>query len=296
MLLAVLMIKYTDSNHISYELLSNFTAEVDNNAPNAQLLPENLVIPETVTYEEEDYTVKSISMNAFFEIGRIKSISLRSSIEIIKMSVFDRMMIPQENLTIPTGVRIIEHYAFATNLFKNVFVQKTVESFGFSPFGNNLNLTVIEVDEDNKYYSTDPQHILYDKKQTVVIQIPSVAEVLSIQASVTAFEHKSFDKSVTLRYIFIRGEIKSANSYAFNNLHSLDTIYYFGKRDLNRSDIFFGTIPKKIVCCAGYKSTQFGGIDVVKYGPCFSKVMSCRNKMRPVYSFVNFSCTLIISS
>ena len=149
-------------DQITYVLFSNYTAEVGYNVPNAAQIPENLVIPQHVPYNNNNYLVTSVCQSAFFQVLKMKTVQLPESIIIIKNNAFDQSYIPGDLFQIPSGVKIMENYCFATNSFKKVIIPKTVESIGICPFGNNLNLETIEVEEGSRFFVTDSQNILYN--------------------------------------------------------------------------------------------------------------------------------------
>ena len=154
---------------ILYSLNSvDLTASVANNQGN-NALPIEIVIPQTVAYSGTTYKVISIEKEAFYGKRTITSITLNDNILKIGQSAFDNIRFSLDLLTLPSSLQEIDNYAFASNDIKRVIIP-SVRKIGYCPFGNNLKLESIEVDQRNHYFCKDYQYALYDKKQTRLIR------------------------------------------------------------------------------------------------------------------------------
>lgn len=91
----------------------------------------------------------------------------------------------------------------------------TIKHIGQSAFDNAINLKTIEVDSNNKNYSTK-NGILYNKKGNILIKCPQNYQVekLKISKEVTKLKKKSFSKTKNLKEIDL-SNIKELGDYCF---------------------------------------------------------------------------------
>ena len=153
---------------------------------------------------------------------------------------------------------------FGVNHIKKVIIHENVNLIKPCPFGCNPNLESIDVDVENRHYSSDAQHILYDKKQTRLIQVPTAIEVVRLPSTIKYIEYQCIDSGQHLKTLYITGNIISSHSISIK-ASSLQNVYYFGTKKV--SSIFYEVSPKVIVC-TNYKGTTFGGIVPERIGYC----------------------------
>ena len=171
--------------------------------------PHSIIIPETVSYNNDTYNVVAIGDYAF-KYGWIHEIKIPNSITRIGVESF-RWCRPLTSITIPNSVTEIGERAFldcaslkslsignsVTHIKKEAFVQCTnlksvtipasVSNIVGNPWLNCNNLKSFNVENDNKHY-TSVDGIIYNKDLTKVIACPSGIESTSITIPATIKE------------------------------------------------------------------------------------------------------------
>ena len=100
-----------------------------------------MIIPESVTYDEKNYTVTSIGFNAFYNCSKLTSVTIPSGVNIIGEEAFFRCR-GLTSVTIPESVTSIGDNAFAVcSALTSVSIPSSVTSIGIFAFGNCWALT-----------------------------------------------------------------------------------------------------------------------------------------------------------
>ena len=261
-------------DNISYSLDKNsYTATVNNNQ-NIENLPEDLIIPSTVSHEEKTYKVTTISNQAFYQKSTIKTLTLNENLIKIGDAGFDQCRISIETLEFPSSLRELGCHSFAQNDIKRVKIPALVRQIGYCPFGYNNNLESIEVNPINPYFCNDFQYALYDKKQTRLIQIPCTIVTMIIPSSVNFIDRQALDQVKSLETLYINGNIKKYYGLSINGCSSLKIIYYLGRSTV--SSILADSGTPKVIACYSY-SGNFSNIEVEKRAcTYFIKTCNCK--------------------
>ncbi len=129
------------------------------------------------------------------------------------------------NIEIPENVTALGTRAFALSGLKTVYIHSGITTIGESPFYACPNLTAINVDTENKHYSSDSNGVLYNKDKTILIQYPAGKTDSSfvVPSSVSIIGVLAFGNSVDLRDVTLTNvtEIKNASFYWCTFLSSL---------------------------------------------------------------------------
>lgn len=128
------------SGKIAYSITSQSEKTVSVVPIHADITYGDLVIPEKVTYNMNEYTVTAIGDDAFRETGQtITSLTLPNTIKKIGAHAFIGSNITA--LHIPNSVTTIGNGAFSTcNYLKNVYIGNSVTEIGVSAFWYCLDL------------------------------------------------------------------------------------------------------------------------------------------------------------
>ncbi len=238
----------------------------------------SIIIPASVTYEEQSYSVTSIGNHAFDGCLELTSITIPDSVTSIGDCAFYGC-IGLTSITIPDSVTSIGYEAF---------------------FGCSL-LTSINVDENNpKYCSKDG--IVFSKDKTMLVYYPAGKKNSSyfIPDSVTSIGSYAFDgcgalKTVTFnensqlntirRYAFygcstltsitIPDGVTSIGDFAFHSCTSLETVTFGGNSQLEVIGIsaFYGCstltsiiIPNSVTNIGREAFDRCDGLGTIYYG------------------------------
>lgn len=160
--------------------------------------------------------VTSIGDYAFYHNGFLESINLSDSISRIGNYIISNSHI--ESVAIPKSVIEIATYAFYDS-----------------------NLKSISVDENNNYYSSDDNGVLFNKDKTVLIFYPSSAELITyiIPESVTLICSEAF-RCGNLKNVIISENVNEIKDKAFYTCINLDSITIYNKEVMFGLDVFGG--------------------------------------------------------
>ncbi|MBD5233491.1 MAG: leucine-rich repeat protein, partial [Bacteroidales bacterium] len=228
----------------------NLEVSVKTNNP---AIEGDVIIPESVTYQDIQYSVTSIGFEAFRGSG-ITSI------------------------TIPKTVTSIKNYAFwdCTEL-TSITIPCSVTSIGERVFFGCINLTNIEVDENNSQYCS-VDGVLFNKEKTEIFTFPAGSKVseyvipnsvtsignyafigcseltsITIPNSVTAIGYAAFGICKGLTSIIIPNSVTSIDEWAFAYCEGLTSVTIPNSVTSIRDEAFYGctglssiTIPNSV--------------------------------------------------
>ena len=131
----------------------------------------DVVIPASVTYNEEIYSVTSILNSAFYDCNSLTSVTIPNSVTILGAQAF-RGCSSLTSVTIPNSATNIGERAFegCTSL-TSVSIPNSVTSIGEYVFRECNNLTAINVNADNPNYSS-LDGVLFNKDKTILVSYP----------------------------------------------------------------------------------------------------------------------------
>ncbi len=155
-----------------------------------------LTIPETVTYNEVEYSVTSIRNSAFSNCYDLTgTLTIPNSVVTIGNHAFNNCDGLTGSLTIPNSVVSIGEKAFynCSGFKGSITIGDGVTSIVNDAFCNCIGLTGFIVDNNNTTYASQDS-ILYSKDLTTLILCPSgLIGILNIPDGVTSIEEDAFD-------------------------------------------------------------------------------------------------------
>lgn len=169
---------------------------------------KSVVLPPNLDY---------IDFGAFTGCESLKKVDLPDKIKYIDTHAFSNC-IKLENIDIPDKVKFVEESAFdgCSNL-KTVSVGKNTNSIDSLSFDNCPNLEKFIVHKDNKYFSTDKNGVLYNKKKTKLLEVPENLKlnVFVIPNSVTYIGNSSLSHLNNVDVIVIPTSVKKIDNSEF---------------------------------------------------------------------------------
>ena len=224
----------------------------------------SITIPDSVTKIEAQVFAGCISL---------EEIRLPNGLEIVDCGLFEYCE-KLSNIYIPDSVRIIEHEAFVgCKSLKSIYIPKGVERLCLDAFKCCYALEMIEISQDNQYYSSC-NGMIFNKDKTELIASPPANKNVVIPEGVKmlcdyALSYNPFTKSIYIPASVIGLEIST-----FTECKNLDRI------DVDENNAFFtsydGAVYSKdmanlIVCPFGKKKLDIpeGVINIVERA-CFS--------------------------
>ena len=130
---------------------------------------------------------------------------------------------------IPGGVKTIQKYAFNTCPdLTSITIPSSVSSIGTYAFNGCKKLYGFRVAEDNGYYSSDAQGVLFNKSKTRLIKAPgALAGTYTVADSVTTLDGYAFADCSGLCKLYFNATAPSIGTSCFENL-SLTAYYHPG--------------------------------------------------------------------
>ena len=228
-------------NGLWYEIdTSGGTAEVTHSGVSG-----DLIIPSSVTYAEQSYSVTSIGYWAFGECSGLTSVSIPNSVTSIGEQAFSKCT-GLTSVTIPNSVISIGRGAFwgCTNL-STITIPNSVTSIGFDTFGSCSGLASITVESGNSTYdSRDNCNAIVETASNTLIRgcnttvLPSGVtsigryafsnlsglSTITIPSSVTTIGYGAFEYCSGLTSVTIPNSVTSIGNSAFRNCSGLTSI------------------------------------------------------------------------
>jgi len=213
-----------ESGGICYNILSEEDKTVEvTSAHDDYYYKGDINIPAVCQYSNEEFNVVSIGREAFFYCKNITSIDIPSSVTSIGKEAFSCCS-GLTSITIPNSVTSIgeETFSWCENL-RSVAIPNSVTSIGTGAFRGCEKLTDIEVDSDNKSF-TSVDGVLYDKSHTRLLCCPgSRRGDMIIPNSVTSIEPYAF-YYCAIQSITIPNSVRSIGEYALAYCGWLETV------------------------------------------------------------------------
>lgn len=169
--------------------------------------------------------VTTIGDYAFDRCGSLTSVIIGNSVIIIGEGAF-RNCDSLTSITIGNNVTTIERAVFYDcDSLTSVIIPESVTTIE-TVFYECDSLTSIEVDADNKYYSSDSFGVLYNKKKTELIQYPigNKRTAFTIPDGVTTIGEGAFRNCTSLTSVTIPGGVTTIAGSAFYNCNSLTSV------------------------------------------------------------------------
>ncbi|WP_091855112.1 leucine-rich repeat protein [Prevotella communis] len=276
---------------ICYNLISKGginIAEVTKN-PNEDY-SGNVVIPESVTFEDVDYSVTSIGSSAFEGCRGLKSVTIPNSVTTIGKSAF-YYCLSITSVTIPNSVTTIGSGAFQSCYFlKSVTIPNSVTTIGSSAFYGceslpsvtiPISVTTIEPYTFCECYGL--------KSVTIPNNVTSIGELafwncthmesITIPDSVTSIGQQAFSGCRKLTSVSIPNSVNDLGKTAFLGCSSLSKVVISGSIKSIRSYTFSGCsslisviIPNSVTSIEGSAFNGCSSLDSVVIGSAVNNI------------------------
>lgn len=170
-------------------------------------------------------TLKSIGKYDFFHCFSLVEVVLEEGIvSIVEESFRESTLLSKINF--PSTIRSIGEGAFqGCNLSGVIELPESLSSLGADSDGksypaavfNGCRITAFSIDENNGFFSTDENGILYDKYKTTLLDCPDAIDLTSVVVpeSVTAIDNYAFSKVSGLKSITLHDSVYSIGTRAF---------------------------------------------------------------------------------
>lgn len=222
-----------------------------------------VVIPSTVTFDGETYTVTAIGEYAFNHCSKLTSVS------------------------IPESVTSINQFAFyGCSSLTSVELPAAIVELSPLAFAYCSDLTEIKVKAGNTAFSSI-DGVVYGNNNTELIAFPAGKETVSIPQSVTAIGNYAFAGSRIITEIDVPDNVKTIGKYAFTDCFNL-------------KQVTLGTGLEKIDTAAFYLVRWIGDERQHIYDNMSVNKVVCKATVPPVcensalYHIDKIRCTLVV--
>ena len=238
MLVPLSVLASTKIGNLCYDLNSTTsTAEVTyyfNGTSNSSYVSGDLVIPETVDYNAQSYSVTSIGEYAFRDCSDLTSVTIPNSVTSIGEWAF-RDCRRLTSVTIPNSVTSIGNYAFyGCRGLTSLEIPNSVTSIGENAFNGCSGLTNVSIGNS---VASIGKYAFNGCSGLTSLEIPN---------SVTSIGDYAFYDCSGLTILEIPNSVTSIGNYAFDNCSGIkDLIFQDGVAalELRSSSGLFGSCP-----------------------------------------------------
>ena len=198
---------------IYYNITSDTEVEVTYRNKTYAMYSGDVVIPESVTYNNVTYTVTGIGGSAFYDCEEMTSVTIPNSVTSIGSYAFYKCT-SLTSIEIPNNVTSIGDYAFyyCTSL-TSIEIPNSVTSIGYEAFYKCTSLASVTI--GNSVTSIGDRAFYY---------CTSLASV-TIGNSVTSIGDEAFYNCTSLTSVEIPNSVTSIGDRAFYNCTSLTDVY-----------------------------------------------------------------------
>ena len=182
----------------------------------------SVVIPSSVTYEEQTYNVTSIGDEAFWACRDLTSITIPNSVTSIGWHAFENCSGLTSIIT-PNSVTSIGGYAFqGCSSLTSVIIGNSVTSIEDYVFSGCTSLTSIKVESGNrKFDSRDDCNAIIKKEKNILI---AGCKNTTIPNNVASIGEGAFSGCSDLTSVTIPNSVTSIGNYAFSGCTGLTSI------------------------------------------------------------------------
>ena len=208
---------FYDCTDLSSVTIASGVASIGSGAFKSCSSLTSIVIPDGVT---------SISDGTFNGCSSLKSVTIPESVTSIGASAFYDCS-SLVSVTIPSNTVSIDESAFSyCSALTSVSIPASVTSIGKWAFYNCSILTGITVDENNAYYSSDVNGVLFNKSKTELIQYPAgnTRTSYTIPNTVKNVSDSAFQYCSNLSSVIISNGVVSIGNDAFEYCTSLTSV------------------------------------------------------------------------
>ena len=268
---------------IYYYLSSSSEIKIASVASNSKKYSGNIVIPESVTYKGETYSVVSIGDGAFSNCSGLTSVTIPNSVTSIDRSAF-YYCTGLTSVTIPNSVTSINSCSFFyCYRLTSLIIPQSVVSISSDAFSACYGLTSISVESGNPEYDSrdNSNAIIETKTNTLILGCRKTV----IPNSVTSIGSYAFYYCTKLTSITLPNSVTSIGSYAFYYCTGLTSITIPNGVTSINGDAFHGcsgltsvTLPSSVSYIYGsaFRScTKLASISVDRGNPTYDSRDNC---------------------
>ena len=223
----------TEFTNLSFTLYTNHTAEVVRPKSTGNYVfstPTKVIIPSTITYNDEIYTVTRIGENAFLYQSNLYEVEIPESVTYIGKSAFYASGLT--SLVIPNSVTNIESYAFEyCDSIKSITIGTNLGNIGIWAFEGCENIMTVTWNAINCSSWNFGNQVTSFTFGEEVQKIPSstcegmtLLTSITIPNSVTSIGSSAFSGCIGLTSITIPNNVTSIGSSAFSGCIGLTSI------------------------------------------------------------------------
>ena len=267
----------------------------------------DLEIPATAVDGTDNYSVVSISENAFLGCSELTSVVIPNTVTTIENFAFHECF-GLKSVTIPNSVTSIGWFCFNRAGITTVNIPASVTTIDEAAFGGCQNLESITVDAQNEHFCSIGG-VLFNKSANTIITYPTKksGSAYIIPNSVSLIGTHAFLSCLDLRTITIPSSVKSVGFRAFFDCQNLTDLVCLGTTPPACAEQAFLNLPDACVvyvnpsAVGAYREAEYWNTRTIAPNVAFSvvettgrigRVIPMPVEMNNKMSIVSFQCDI----
>ena len=236
----------------SETLTATLTAKSTGSSANAEAYIGDIVVPESITVEDVNYTVTGVASRTFYSCDQLTSVVFPSTVTTLGTYIFNSCK-SLTSCTLPEGITTIPTATFIScTSLTDVNIPSSVDSIGISAFCackalKNVTLpNTLHKILESAFYGCSMERItlpdslreigyraFYQCNELVEITIPNKVEEIATQA---------FYDCPKLEKVVLGTSVKTLNVQTFNSCPALTDVYFLPLRLVNLNSNSFNSL------------------------------------------------------
>lgn len=187
---------------------------------NSSYVTGKVIIPERISFYNNDYTVNTIGKQAFYKCS-ISTADIPASVTRICGSAFSETML--DEIELPDNLTEIGEMAFAGSRIESIIIGPKITQIGNGAFSNCEQLQAIYIDNGNAHF-TIYENCLYNTTKTILFYIPVNSLSVKLYDGLKTINGYACPGNTYIQNIVFPEQLTNIGEGAFQNCCNLSSI------------------------------------------------------------------------